>query len=78
MIREFVLQMKLGRADRAYFQKKFGVDINERFLPAFEKIMAEGFLTLTEQGPRLNREGLLQVDRLLHGFFNPEHRVGRR
>ncbi len=77
MIREFVLQMKRGKADRSYFQNKFGVDINERFLPACEKICAAGYLTLTEAGPQLSRDGLLQVDRLLHEFFKPEHRVSR-
>ena len=77
MIREFVLQMKRGKADRSYFQNKFGVDINERFLPACEKIRAAGYLTLTEAGPQLSRDGLLQVDRLLHEFFKPEHRVSR-
>ena len=31
MIRELILQMKLGRVHRAYFQGKFGVDIEQRF-----------------------------------------------
>ena len=78
MIREFVLQMKLGRAERSYFQEKFGVDINERFQTAFEKLSGQGYLTVTDAGPRLNRDGLLQVDRLLHGFFKPEHQVASR
>ena len=29
MIREFILQMKLGHVDSAYFQRKFGVDVRE-------------------------------------------------
>ncbi len=78
MIREFVLQFKLGHVERAYFRQKFGVDINERFEPGFEAIKREGFITVTEDGPRLNRDGLLQVDRLLHTFFKPEHRVARK
>ena len=78
MIREFVLQMKLGHVERSYFQTKFGVDVNARFAQELELIHAEGLLTVTETGPRLNRDGLLQVDRLLHGFFKPEHRVARK
>src|SRR5208283_6028891 len=31
LIREIVLQFKLGRISRAYFQGKFGVDIAARF-----------------------------------------------
>jgi oxygen-independent coproporphyrinogen III oxidase len=32
---------------------------------------------LTPAGVELTREGLLQVDRLLPGFFEPEHRGTR-
>ena len=78
MIREFVLQMKLGHVERAYFQTKFGVDVNARFKAPLEKITAEGLLMVTDAGPQLNRDGLLQVDRLLHEFFKPEHRVARK
>ena len=31
MIREFILQMKLGHVHRDYFQRKFGVDVRQRF-----------------------------------------------
>ena len=31
MIREFILQMKLGRVHREYFQRKFAVDVGQRF-----------------------------------------------
>ncbi|NIP93763.1 MAG: coproporphyrinogen III oxidase, partial [Akkermansiaceae bacterium] len=31
MIREFILQMKLGHVETDYFREKFGVDILERF-----------------------------------------------
>jgi oxygen-independent coproporphyrinogen-3 oxidase len=74
MIRELILQMKLGQVHRDYFQDKFGVDIRERFADPVQKLRDEGFLEQDPEDLRLNRDGLLQVDRLLHEFFLPEHR----
>jgi len=78
MIREFVLQMKLGRVRKSYFQEKFGVDVEQRFAAPLEKMQDEGILNLEQGTLRLNREGLLRVDGLLPEFFKPEHRVARR
>jgi oxygen-independent coproporphyrinogen III oxidase len=36
-----------------------------------------GFWRVEDGAVVLNREGLLQVDRLLHEFFLPEHRNAR-
>src|SRR5712692_445927 len=77
LIREFVLQLKLGRVSRAYFQKKFAVDPGERFATPIQRLKDWGFLTVEGDQIMLNREGLLQVDRLLHEFFLPEHRHAR-
>jgi oxygen-independent coproporphyrinogen III oxidase len=74
MIRELILQMKLGAVDTAYFQDKFGTDVPRRFAGPIGKLQEQGFLTIDEQGLTLGRDGLLQVDRLLHEFFLPEHR----
>jgi oxygen-independent coproporphyrinogen-3 oxidase len=77
LIREMVLQMKLGHVSRAYFQKKFGVDIVEKFAPQLRQIASEGFLSVDGDMIRYNRQGLLQVDTLLHDFFLPQHRDSR-
>lgn len=77
MIRELILQMKLGHVHRAYFQGKFGVDIRQRFAGPFSDLRDHGFLKFEGDNLRLNRDGLLQVDRLLHQFFLPEHRNAR-
>jgi oxygen-independent coproporphyrinogen-3 oxidase len=74
LIREFVLQLKLGRVSCDYFQKKFGVDIRVRFAAPMQKLKDWGFLSVEGDAVILNREGLLQVDRLLHEFFLPQHR----
>jgi oxygen-independent coproporphyrinogen-3 oxidase len=78
LIRELVLQMKLGSIRTAYFRDKFGVDVRERFALPFEQLSGEGMLAADGEGVRLSREGLLRVDSLLPSFFRPEHRVGRR
>jgi coproporphyrinogen III oxidase-like Fe-S oxidoreductase len=77
MIRELILQMKLGHVHRSYFQRKFGVDIRQRFAAPLEKLEERGFLALDQDHLRLNREALLQVDRLLYEFFLPQHRNAR-
>ena len=77
LIRELVLQFKLGRISRSYFQKKFGVDVKTRFAEAISALETGGFLTVDGDWLRLSREGLLQVDRLVHEFFLPEHRTAR-
>src|SRR5436309_9261760 len=77
LIRETILQLKLGHISRAYFRQKFGVELSERFAEPMARLQDWGFLTIEGDGVRLNREGLLQVDRLLHEFFLPEHRNAR-
>ncbi len=76
-VREFILQLKLGAVQREYFLRKYGVDMNQQFAEELRGLQREGFLTFDEQGAQLNRAGLLQVDRLLHRFFLPEHRNAR-
>ena len=74
LIRELVLQLKLGQISPAYFQKKYGVRILERFAEAFSSLKADGHLTsLTEEAVVLTRNALLRVDVLLPRFFLPEH-----
>ena len=77
LIRELALQFKLGRVSRAYFQKKFGVDLAERFAEPLARLRAAGELLADGDWLRLTRDGLLQVDRLVHEFFLPEHRAAR-
>jgi oxygen-independent coproporphyrinogen III oxidase len=77
MIRELILQMKLGRVYQAYFEDKFGVDIRQRFAGSLRELRDRGLAVLDADGLRLNRHGLLQVDRLLYEFFLPEHRNAR-
>ena len=60
-----------------YFEKKFGVNPQQRFAKPLRRIKEWGYLNIDGDTVRINREGLLQVDRLLHEFFLPEHRNAR-
>ena len=43
LIREFILQLKLGRTRCAYFREKFGVDVRERFARPLRALHDWGF-----------------------------------
>jgi oxygen-independent coproporphyrinogen-3 oxidase len=77
MIRELILQLKTGRVDRGYFVGKFKTDVGEDFSEGFERLERDGFLTCSRDSVNLTRSGLLQIDRLLPAFFEPEHRGTR-
>ena len=76
-IRELVLQLKLGRVSRDYFRRKFGFDPVEHRAEGVERLKQWGYLSVEGDELRLNRAGLLQVDRLLQELFLPEHRSAR-
>lgn len=73
-IREFILQLKLGRVDPQYFQAKFDMDIGKEFADQFESLAGKGLLTRSSELIELSRQGLLRVDGLLPHFFEPEYR----
>jgi oxygen-independent coproporphyrinogen-3 oxidase len=76
-LREFMLQLKLGSVSAEAFTRKFGRDPREQFAAPLATLRDWGFLTNGGDRLGLTRDGLLQVDRLLHEFFKPEHRTGR-
>jgi oxygen-independent coproporphyrinogen-3 oxidase len=77
LIREMILLLKTGRLQTGYFQTKFGVDVLESFAEGFTQLKSDGWLTLGDNEVTLTRDGLLQVDRLLPTFFEPQHRGTR-
>ena len=74
LIRELVLQLKLGSVRPSYFEQKYHVDVHTRFAEALDSLRADGYLSAVN-GDRiaLTRDGLLRVDSLLPRFFLPEH-----
>jgi oxygen-independent coproporphyrinogen-3 oxidase len=74
MIREFVLQLKRGSVQPAYFADKYGVAVLERFRQPLASLKAAGYLASADQQRiALTRDGLLRVDLLLRRFFLPQH-----
>ena len=74
LIRELILQLKLGSIKPTYFREKYGVNVLDRFRDQFNSLSESGDLqTATEQIVALTRQGLLHVDALLARFFLPQH-----
>jgi oxygen-independent coproporphyrinogen-3 oxidase len=74
LIRELVLQLKLGRVHPPYFAGKYGVDILARFEQPLRSLREEGYLAEADRDRvSLTRAGLLRVDALLPRFFHPQH-----
>ena len=74
LIREMILQLKLGKIDAAYFRAKFGVEIVADFAGAFQSLVEDGFATVMDDRIVLSPAGLLRIDSLLPRFYEPEHR----
>jgi len=77
LIRELILQMKLGRIDAGYFRAKFGVEITMEFAQAFKSLVSDECATVTGDDIRLTRSGLLRVDSLLPRFYEPAYQGAR-
>ncbi|MFO0798191.1 MAG: coproporphyrinogen-III oxidase family protein [Gemmataceae bacterium] len=73
LVREVVLLLKTGRLDVGYFRDKYGVDIRETFRAAFAKLQADGWLTVGAESIDCTRDGLIQIDRHLPAFFDPQY-----
>jgi oxygen-independent coproporphyrinogen-3 oxidase len=73
MIRELILQLKLGRVNPDYFATKFGIDVRRRFAGQIAALQEEGHLRDDDSQLALTWDALLQVDHLLPRFFLPEH-----
>ena len=49
------------------------MDVTDRWADVLRLFQENGLLTFNRDRIDLTRDGLLQVDRLLHAFFLPEH-----
>ncbi|MFQ5349059.1 MAG: coproporphyrinogen-III oxidase family protein [Thermoanaerobaculia bacterium] len=77
LVREMILQLKLGRIGQSYFAEKFGVAILDEFAEPFARLEDEGMLRRRDGAVELTREGLLQVDFLLTSFYDEPFVGGR-
>lgn len=77
LIRELILQFKLGTVRPSYFRDKFDTDIRQRFASPLQSLQQRNYLEVGDNSLRLSREGLLQVDSFLPDFFLSRHRGSR-
>ena len=75
--REMMLQLKTGRLEVDYFRQKFNAEILTTFGESFDRLQHNGMLVVQPGEINLTRTGMLQIDRLLPNFFEPEHRGTR-
>jgi oxygen-independent coproporphyrinogen-3 oxidase len=77
MVREFILQLKLGSVNTDYFKTKHKTDIIDFFKEPLEKLQTENMLSYNPNEVRLTRQGLLRVDGLLPEFYNRRYKNAR-
>jgi oxygen-independent coproporphyrinogen-3 oxidase len=77
LIREWVLQLKLGTVRPSYFDAKYGVNVLAKFREPLQSLVDEDYATVSADRVALTRDGLLRVDSLLPRFFKPEHATVR-
>ncbi len=73
LIREWVLQMKLGRISRKPFIDKFGVDPFEKWAGVLKGYVDDGLMHIEGDELVIPRQTLLRIDTLLIALFKPEH-----
>jgi oxygen-independent coproporphyrinogen-3 oxidase len=77
LIREFILQLKLGRVDLVRLRDRFGVDPLDRFASPLDELRKNHLIESDDDEVTVTREGLLQIDRCLPLFYRPCHRDAR-
>lgn len=73
LVREFIMQLKLGRVEVSPFREKFGLNIRDVFAQPLDNLEKREFLRCDDSGIALTRRGLLQVDRLLPEFYDSRY-----
>jgi oxygen-independent coproporphyrinogen-3 oxidase len=77
MIREFILQLKLGKISTSYFLDKYSIDVIKYFETPLNLHRENQMLDYNDNEITLSRDGLLQVDRLLPEFYLLKHKNAR-
>lgn len=72
LIREMILQLKRGYLNVDYFRQKFGIDVVQEWLEVWKSYEQAELVVLQPNRVELTRNGLLQVDGMLPGFFEPQ------
>lgn len=75
MIREFILQLKLGRVSLEYFTAKFNIDLSTFFKVQLEALKQQKLIKFEENAIVVESKGLLRVDDWLKAFYLPQHQA---
>jgi oxygen-independent coproporphyrinogen-3 oxidase len=73
LIREMILQLKLGTVDLTRLERKYGLLPERVFAKPLQQLEAEGWLRVVDRKVHLNRGGLVLVDELLPRFYPLRH-----
>ncbi|MEM8933095.1 MAG: coproporphyrinogen-III oxidase family protein [Acidobacteriota bacterium] len=78
LVREMILQMKLGSLDLSYFREKFAIDPLEQWPGVWRRLQEGEMLDVIDRDRvELTRRGLLQVDSLLPNFYDTTYQNAR-
>ena len=77
MVRELILQFKLGRLDCGYFRRKFAVEVLSQFAEPLARLCAAGFMAIQGDSVVVSRQGLLRIDEFLPEFYLLQHQHAR-
>ena len=69
--------LQFNETVQEYFRKKYGVDIRDEFRGQFATLEADGWLTVNGESIDCTRDGLIQIDRHLPLFFDPQYQGPR-
>lgn len=73
LVREMILQLKLGAVDMARLQRKYDLVPERVFAEPLRQLETEGWLRVVDRTVELTRAGLVRVDGLLPRFYPPRH-----
>jgi oxygen-independent coproporphyrinogen-3 oxidase len=77
LVRELVLQLKLGEVDAAALGARYDTDVLDRFAGPLRELLAAAWVEIDDGYIRLTRSGLVRADRLLRRFYLPQHQEVR-
>ena len=73
LIRQLVLQLKLGRVSIDYFATEFSVELEALFKVQLETLKNQKLIKIENRSIVVENKGLLKVDEWLKTFYLPQH-----
>jgi oxygen-independent coproporphyrinogen-3 oxidase len=77
MVREFVLQLKLGQVDLGSLDRRFGHAMTQRFDEPLKQFEQQRLLRARDRRVSLSADGLARVDQMIPAFYLSAHQTNR-